>query len=84
MLIDEGTSNLDSESELAINIAIRNAFKTSTVLVIAHRLNGLQNTDRIIVISDGNIVEVGEFNRLARDDTTIFSKMLQEQMLSAN
>lgn len=84
MLIDEGTSNLDSESELAINIAIRNAFKTSTVLVIAHRLNGLQNTDRIIVISDGNIVEVGEFNKLARDDTTIFSKMLQEQMLSAN
>lgn len=84
MLIDEGTSNLDSESELAINIAIRNAFKTSTVLVIAHRLNGLQNTDRILVISDGNIVEVGEFNKLARDDTTIFSKMLQEQMLSAN
>lgn len=84
MLIDEGTSNLDSESELAINIAIRNAFKTSTVLVIAHRLNGLQNTDRILVISDGNIVEVGEFNKLARDDSTIFSKMLQEQMLSAN
>lgn len=82
MLIDEGTSNLDHDSELAINIAIRNAFKTSTVLVIAHRLNGLQNTDRILVISDGDIVEVGEFHKLANDDSTHFSKMLKEQMLS--
>lgn len=82
MLIDEGTSNLDHESELAINIAIRNAFKTSTVLVIAHRLNGLQNTDRILVISNGDIVEVGAFHELAKDESTYFSKMLQEQMMS--
>jgi ABC-type uncharacterized transport system ATPase subunit len=50
VLIDEGTSNLDNETELAINFAIKNAFKTSTVLIIAHRLNGLQNTDRICIL----------------------------------
>lgn len=79
VLIDEGTSNLDNESELAIQIALRNAFKTSTILIIAHRLNGLQNTDRILVISDGRLVEVGEFWDLAKDDSTYLAKMLEEQ-----
>lgn len=78
-MIDEGTSNLDRDSELAIQIALKNAFKTSTVLVVAHRLNGLQHTDRIIVISDGSIVESGEFWNLAKDESTIFYKMLAEQ-----
>lgn len=79
VLIDEGTSNLDNESELAIQIALRNSFKTSTVLVIAHRLNGLQNTDRIFVISNGELVETGEFWTLARDDSTYLYRMLEEQ-----
>lgn len=78
-MIDEGTSNLDRDSELAIQIALRNAFKTSTILVIAHRLNGLQYTDRIIVIRDGDIVESGEFWDLAKDESTIFASMLAEQ-----
>lgn len=82
VMIDEGTSNLDNESELAIQIALRNAFKTSTVLIIAHRLNGLQNTDRIFVISDGELVEVGEFRKLARDDSSHLFKMLEEQKLN--
>lgn len=80
-MIDEGTSNLDNETELAINFAIKNAFKTSTVLIIAHRLNGLQNTDRIIVVNDGEIKEVGEFNILANDKASYFCKMLEEQNL---
>lgn len=82
MLIDEGTSSLDNESELAIQIALRNAFKTSTILIIAHRLNGLQNTDRIIVIDDGEIVETGEFWKLTKDSTTYLAKMLAEQQKS--
>lgn len=79
VLIDEGTSNLDNESELAIQIALRNAFKTSTILIIAHRLNGLQNTDRILVVSDGQLVESGAFWDLAKDEHTYLYRMLQEQ-----
>jgi len=79
VLIDEGTSNLDNESELAIQIALKSSFKTSTVLVIAHRLNGLQNTDRILVIKDGELIEAGEFWELAKDARTYFFKMLEEQ-----
>lgn len=84
MLIDEGTSNLDNESELAINIALRNAFKTSTVLIIAHRLNGLQNTDRILVISDGKLVEKGDFWSLAKDSSSYLARMLEEQKSNLN
>ncbi len=62
-----------------MQIALRNAFKTATVFIIAHRLNGLQHTDRIFVISNGKIVEAGEFWDLARDDTTYLNQMLREQ-----
>lgn len=78
-MIDEGTSNLDNESEVAIQIALKNAFKTSTILIIAHRLNGLQNTDRILVISDGELIEAGDFWNLANDESTYLAKMLEEQ-----
>lgn len=70
---------MDNESELAIQIALKNSFKTSTVFVIAHRLNGLQNTDRILVISDGKLVETGDFQILAKDSSTYLAKMLREQ-----
>lgn len=70
---------MDNESELAIQIALRNAFKTSTVVIIAHRLNGLQNTDRILVISNGELIETGNFWSLARDETSNLFRMLEEQ-----
>jgi ABC-type multidrug transport system fused ATPase/permease subunit len=82
VLIDEATSNLDSESEMGVQIALRNAFKTATVFIIAHRLNGLQQTDRLFVISNGEIIEMGEFNELKRDDTTYLYQMLREQRSS--
>lgn len=78
-MIDEATSNLDQESEIGVQIALRNAFKAATVLVIAHRLNGLQDTDRIIVINNGQIMETGEFWKLARDETTYLNQMLREE-----
>lgn len=79
MVIDEGTSNLDSESEIAMQVVLRQAFKSSTVLLIAHRLNSLKYTDRIIVMDGGRIVEEGISNQLANDETTIFYSMLQNQ-----
>lgn len=79
VIIDEGTSSLDSDSENAIQIVLRNAFKSSTVLLIAHRLNGLQQTDRILVIENGTILEEGKPQQLADDPDSRFSLMLNEQ-----
>lgn len=79
MVIDEGTSNLDSDSENAIQLILRNAFESSTVLLIAHRLNGLQQTDRILVVDNGEIVEEGKPQELAKDSESRFYGLLQEQ-----
>lgn len=79
VVIDEGTSNLDSDSENAIQLVLRNSFKSSTVLLIAHRLHGLQQTDRIFVIENGQIVEEGKPHELARDHNSRFYAMLDEQ-----
>lgn len=77
--IDEGTSNLDPESEAAIQIALKNAFKSSTVLYIAHRLKGLETMDRIFVMDNGSIVEQGTPNELIENEESIFSGMLRVQ-----
>ncbi|KAG5675958.1 hypothetical protein PVAND_005815 [Polypedilum vanderplanki] len=79
VLIDEATSNLDQESELGVQIALKNAFKTATIFIIAHRLNGLQHTDRLFVINNGVIAEMGEFSNLTKDENTYLYQMLREQ-----
>lgn len=81
VVIDEGTSNLDIESENAIQVVLRNSFKSSTVLLIAHRLHGLQQTDRIMVIERGHIVEEGGPRDLANDHHSKFYAMLEEQQM---
>lgn len=79
VVIDEGTSSLDSDSENAIQLILQNAFKSSTVLLIAHRLNGVQQTNRLLVIDDGQIVEDGNPQELTNDRESRFYALLEEQ-----
>ncbi|XP_055637767.1 ATP-binding cassette sub-family C member 10 [Toxorhynchites rutilus septentrionalis] len=83
VLIDEGTANLDFESESAIQLVLKNAFRGRTVILIAHRLNGLQDTDRILVMREGEIVEQGKPRDLAQNVESLFYSMLQEQQNTA-
>ncbi|KAH8410367.1 hypothetical protein KR215_000850, partial [Drosophila sulfurigaster] len=80
--IDEGTSSLDDESDLSMQQALRNAFKSCTLIFIAHRLRGLQAMDRIIVLDDGRICEQGKPQELASNSSSIFFSMLQAQDIS--
>lgn len=59
LILDEATSALDTETERAIQEALDELSRDRTVLVIAHRLATVRNADRIAVIDDGRIVEVG-------------------------
>lgn len=70
---------MDSDSENAIQLILRNAFESSTVLLIAHRLNGLQQTDRVFVVDNGQIVEEGQPQALAIDRESRFHALLEEQ-----
>ena len=59
LILDEATSSLDSESELEVQMALENLMQGRTTFVIAHRLSTIQSADRILVVSDGRIVEEG-------------------------
>jgi ATP-binding cassette subfamily B protein len=64
VILDEATSHLDSESELAIQQALAEALRGRTSLVIAHRLSTIVAADRILVLEDGRIIESGRHDEL--------------------
>ncbi|MFL2706343.1 MAG: lipid A export permease/ATP-binding protein MsbA [Gammaproteobacteria bacterium] len=64
LILDEATSALDSESENFIQEALEELTKNRTTLVIAHRLSTIENSDKIVVLESGNIVEVGSHEEL--------------------
>ena len=64
VVLDEATAHLDSESELAVQDALRTALTGRTSLVIAHRLSTVRDADQILVIDGGRIVERGDHDEL--------------------
>src|SRR5437016_346541 len=59
LILDEATSNIDSESESLIQDALRKLAQRRTMIVIGHRLSSIIDADRIVVLEDGGIAEVG-------------------------
>jgi len=64
LILDEATSALDTESEKLVQDAIENLMKNRTVLVIAHRLSTVINSDKIVVLNKGEVVDIGSHKEL--------------------
>ena len=80
LILDEATSALDSESEELVQRALQNLMKDRTVLIIAHRLSTVKNTDRVIVLSNGEIVEEGSHNDLLNTPDGVYFQLVQKQV----
>lgn len=66
LILDEATSNLDSESEALIQKSLKEIFKDRTSIIIAHRLSTILEADNIVVIEEGEVVEQGDFDELMK------------------
>ncbi|MEZ7872591.1 MAG: ATP-binding cassette domain-containing protein [Eubacteriales bacterium] len=66
LILDEATSNVDTQTERQIQAAMRQLMAGRTAFVIAHRLSTIENADNILVIRDGNIVEQGRHEDLMK------------------
>jgi subfamily B ATP-binding cassette protein MsbA len=68
LILDEATSDLDAESEFIVQQALADLMRGRTVLVIAHRLATVRNADRIVVVHEGRIAEIGRHDQLLAGD----------------
>ena len=64
LVLDEATANVDSYTELLIQNAMRHLLQGRTSIVIAHRLSTIRNADKIVVVQDGRIVQMGKHDEL--------------------
>mgnify|MGYP001383047696 FL=1 len=81
LIFDEATSSLDSKSEISVQKAVEEVMKDRTSIIIAHRLSTIKNVDKIIVIEDGKIIEMGSHQELIKKDD-FYSKLSKMQNLS--
>ena len=63
-MLDEATSNVDNETEAALQRSIEKLSKNRTTIIIAHRLSTVRNADRIAVLDSGGITEMGSHDEL--------------------
>lgn len=79
VILDEATSALDNQSEAVVQKALDNLMKNKTVFVIAHRLSTIINADRIAVINEGELVELGNHEELMRIEKGKYKHLYEMQ-----
>jgi ATP-binding cassette, subfamily B, bacterial MsbA len=82
LILDEATSNLDADSEAAVQAALERLMRGRTTLVVAHRLSTIKNVDRIYVLAGGKVTEQGSHDELlARGGE--FARLYRMQFMEA-
>nr|XP_008197283.1 PREDICTED: multidrug resistance-associated protein 1 isoform X1 [Tribolium castaneum]XP_008197292.1 PREDICTED: multidrug resistance-associated protein 1 isoform X1 [Tribolium castaneum] len=78
LILDEATAAVDLETDDLIQKTIRSEFKNCTVLTIAHRLNTIMDSDRVVVLDNGRIVEFDSPSNLLKQQQSIFYSMCKD------
>ena len=79
VILDEATSALDNESEAIVQKAMDNLMKDRTVFIIAHRLSTIKNADRIAVINEGELIELGNHDELMNIENGQYKALYEMQ-----
>ncbi len=82
LVLDEATSSLDAEAEQAIQLALDNLMQNRTTIIIAHRLATVRKADKIYVLSEGKIAEVGTHETLNQIEGGIYQNLVKLQFES--
>jgi ATP-binding cassette subfamily B protein len=80
LIMDEATSSLDTESERAIQHAMSRFLRDRTAFVVAHRLSTIRSADRIVMLRDGAIGEIGTHDELMRAPNGVYREMYLKHM----
>ena len=80
LILDEATSSLDAHSEILVKEALEKLMEGRTSIIIAHRLSTIKKVDRIFVIHEGALAEVGSHEELSALDHGIYNNLLQLQL----
>ena len=78
LILDEATAAVDLETDALIQTTIRSEFKRCTVLTIAHRLNTIMDSDRVLVLNNGRVAEFDSPSTLLNKDKTIFYSLAKD------
>ena len=81
LVLDEATSNLDAESEAAVQVALARIMEGRTTIIVAHRLSTVRDADRIVVIEGSRIVEQGAHDDLM-DRRGTYRRLVEHQLIS--
>ncbi len=82
VILDEATSALDNKSEAIVQKALDNLMQNKTVFVIAHRLSTIKNANKIAVINEGELVELGSHDELLCRDNGFYKRLYEMQFAS--
>ena len=77
LLLDEATASIDGSTDAMIQKMVRTMFKGTTQITIAHRLNTIADSDMIVVLDNGVVVEMDSPHNLLKDDTSHYSDMVR-------
>jgi len=80
LIMDEATSALDSESEQAIQVAMQRVLHNRTSFIVAHRLSTIRNADRIVLMRDGQIREIGSHEELVARPEGLYRALYNQHM----